>query len=441
MKVQNISTLAIPGRTARISSLGIMLAIFPGFYIYHSTAGLGFTPLFFGGWASNWNLIGAALLAPILLMQTRSHWRMHIPFATLILIVAAYALYYFRYGDEWQSQPIMFTETSKLILGWLCLYSLGWLLTTDDWSRRLVQISFSVTSIIAVTWADWDLLSFVLEYRSTAPKGVSEYSGLATAYFMISVFALSLTRSRAWQVSIIGVATLVLFLLSSRSELMAFVIIVIGWATVTAINRQFLIAAAGLVLSASILAGLLYYPQIVNAVGHLSAGLGRSGAVGQPAAAGNFRNAELFAIRSSESASIRGETIRSGIKNIKASPLLGDYGGQIRDLGEFGLYAHNVLSVWQQYGLMSFLVYLILSIASIGISLWKVLIERSDDPRWHMAAYISGACLILVLATKSVYWPVPAMAWGLVLSNYMRDRSAVVFVAGKTPPQGIPASG
>lgn len=426
MRVQNISTLAVPGRTAHISSLGIMLAIFPGFYIYHSAAGLGFLPLFFGGWASNWNLIGAALLAPLLLVQTRSHWRTHIPFVTLILIVAAYALYYSRYGDEWQSQPIMFAETSKLILGWLCLYSLGWLITTGDWSRRLVQISFAATSLIAVTWADWTLLNFILEYRSTAPRGVSEYSGLATAYFMISVLALSLTRSRAWQVSIIGVTTLVLFLLSSRSELIAFVIIVIGWAMVTAIHRHFLTAIAGLVLSASIFAGLLYYPQIVKTVEHFGVEIGRS----DEDASENFRNAELLNIQSSESASIRGETIRSGLKNIQSSPILGDYGGQIRDLGQFGLYAHNVLSVWQQYGLVSFLVYLILSIASIGISLWKVLIDRSDDPRWHMAAYISGACLILVLATKSVYWPVPAMAWGLALSSYMRDRSSVVLVTG-----------
>lgn len=419
MKTQNISTPAALDRTARISSLGIMLATFPGFYIYHSAAGLGFLPLFFGGWASNWNLIGAALLAPIFLVQTKSHWRAHIPFVALVSIVAAYAIYYSKFGDEWQSQPIMFVESSKLVLGWLCLYCVGWLFTTDDWSRRLVQISFAITSLIAVTWADWGLLSFILEYRSTAPKGVSEYSGLATAYFMISVLALSLTRSRAWQVSIIGVTILVLFLLSSRSELTAFVIVVIGWAMMTAINRLFLTAVAGLMLSASILAGLLSYPQIVNAVGHLGAEAGRSDAVG------NFRNAELLTIQTSQSVSIRGDTIRSGIKNIKASPLLGDYGGQIRDMGEFGLYAHNVLSVWQQYGLVSFLVYLILSIASVAISLWKVLLERSDDPRWHVAAYVSGACLILVVATKSVYWPVPAMAWGLALSSCIKDRSRV----------------
>jgi hypothetical protein len=124
-------------------------------------------------------------------------------------------------------------------------------------------------------------------------------------------------------------------------------------------------------------------------------------------------------------------TVQSSIDGIQSSPVLGDYGGQIRDLGQFGLYAHDVLSVWQQYGFAAFLLYLGLSIAAAIISLWHVLLLRSRDPRWISAAYVSGICLLLIVTTKAVYWPIPAFGWGLALSNFARNRKAVLI---HTPP-------
>lgn len=462
LKLQNIPTAPVAGWKTRVASLGIMTAIFPGFYIYHAAAGLGFTPLFLGGWASAWNLIGAALLAPVLLVTSRGRWREHIPFALLITIAACYALYYLHFGDEWQSQTIMFTETGKLILGWVCLYSLGWLLPVDGLSQRLVLAFFAITSATALTWADWQLLSFVIEFRSTAPKGVSEYSGLATAYFMVTILTLAMMRARRAQIAIIAVATLVSFLLSSRSELVAFVIIVVAWAGVTALDRHFWSAIIGLALTGSILSGLMFYPHIVKAIS--PAGYERilekhrELAQMQDAARqrkfnelreaakranphdrasvneilkgmgqfGNFRNAELLDPTKSQSFSTRTLTLRTGIEGIQSSPLLGDYGGQIRELGQFGLYAHDVLSVWQQYGLAAFLLYLGLSIAAAIVSLWHVLLLRSRDPRWITAAYVSGICLLLIVTTKAVYWPIPAFGWGLALSSFVRDRSALL---------------
>jgi hypothetical protein len=446
--LKNIPTAPIAGWKMRAASLGIMTAIFPGFYIYHAAAGLGFMPLFLGGWASAWNLVGTILLAPILLATSRSHWRVHIPFAVLIAIAAAYALYYSQYGNEWQSQPIMFVETGKLILGWACLYSLGWLLPVGDWSRRLTLMFFIATSAVALIWADWRLLSFVLEFRSTAPKGIAEYSGLATAYFMVTILALAMMRSRGTQIAIIAVATLVSFLLSSRSELVAFVIIVVGWAFIAVIDRYFRSAIIGLALTGSILSGLMFFPEIVKVVSpqgyerilqlrdvakrERSADIQSTNekleSLGQ---IGNFRNAELFDLQKSQSMSVRMITVQSSIDGIQSSPVLGDYGGQIRDLGQFGLYAHDVLSVWQQYGFAAFLLYLGLSIAAAIISLWHVLLLRSRDPRWISAAYVSGICLLLIVTTKAVYWPIPAFGWGLALSNFARNRKAVLI---HTPP-------
>lgn len=50
-----------------------------------------------------------------------------------------------------------------------------------------------------------------------------------------------------------------------------------------------------------------------------------------------------------------------GLTSLADHWFLGDYGGQIRDFGDFGAYLHNILSYWSQFGLIPFL---------LIISLW-----------------------------------------------------------------------
>jgi O-antigen ligase len=101
-----------------------------------------------------------------------------------------------------------------------------------------------------------------------------------------------------------------------------------------------------------------------------------------------------------------------GIAGIIEHPFQGDYLGQVRDFGATGYYIHDILSMWQQFGLLGFAIYtyLIFMTAKIGYNCLKY---RRFDPHSEALIYLSVASLIGVLTTKSIFWPVPALAWGL----------------------------
>lgn len=350
--------------------------------------------------------------------------QLHLPIIALSVIASLYAVYYFTFGAPWQAQPILLIETGKLIIGWLALYSVGFLIRPDSVTERAVLICFGLMTAIAIWWANWRDLSFILEYMPTAPKGVSSYSGIATVYLVVATSALAFAKSRASQVGILAVSIFTMFLLSSRSEIAADLILCGVWAFITLLNRNYLTAVVGVVLVGAIFSSMLYYPSISkkldlpvlesveNSPRAKIAELNRQ----QPV--GNFRNSELPNITESQSFLTRKITLESGISDIERSPFVGAYGSQIKRFGQFGLYIHNALSAWQQYGLLSFILYVGASIASVAGALWAVIVQGSREKLWLWAAYVSSLCLILIIATKAVYWPDPAFGWGLVASAW-----------------------
>ncbi len=51
----------------------------------------------------------------------------------------------------------------------------------------------------------------------------------------------------------------------------------------------------------------------------------------------------------------RNALLHVGLKRTLESPILGDYGGVIHEFGNLGSYIHNILSYWQTYGLLPFI--------------------------------------------------------------------------------------
>jgi hypothetical protein len=99
------------------------------------------------------------------------------------------------------------------------------------------------------------------------------------------------------------------------------------------------------------------------------------------------------------------------------SPILGVYAGQVKAHGKFGDYVHNALGMWRSFGLVPFLLYIGLALAAVVTAAKRVIIEGADDPRWHFMLYVSVFCLLLIVGAKSIYWPLPALAWGLALRS------------------------
>ena len=142
---------------------------------------------------------------------------------------------------------------------------------------------------------------------------------------------------------------------------------------------------------------------------------------------GNFRQQEIMDLANSESVRQRMLTFTLGWTGITQSPFWGDYAGHIRDFDNPGMYMHNALSVWQQFGIISFLLYVFLSVRAFLVSGVKVVLQNAKEDRaWRLVLLVSVYALSLVIVSKAIYWPVPAFAWGLYAARVAagcRERS------------------
>ena len=130
---------------------------------------------------------------------------------------------------------------------------------------------------------------------------------------------------------------------------------------------------------------------------------------------------EVLDISSSKSWAGRLSLQRKALDQIAENPLMGRFGGHVlrEDTGKYakghtGRYAHNALSAWVTYGLAGFLLYLFLTLSGFFAPAREVILKRQDTPLWTFAFMLNFVCLLLIVVSKPVYWPLPALGWGVL---------------------------
>jgi uncharacterized membrane protein YozB (DUF420 family) len=111
----------------------------------------------------------------------------------------------------------------------------------------------------------------------------------------------------------------------------------------------------------------------------------------------------------------------NAINDITNNVLWGKTGGQLAH-GEFGSYAHNLLSVWRQFGIFPFVLYFSLSALSLAVGIKRIIQKNTGPDR----TFVIGALMfivICVIVSKSVFWPLIAMAWGITFSLMAPSRA------------------
>ena len=132
------------------------------------------------------------------------------------------------------------------------------------------------------------------------------------------------------------------------------------------------------------------------------------------------RQFEVLDFSSSKSWASRLALQRKAIGQIVENPLMGKFGGHVltEDTGKFekghaGRYSHDALSAWVSYGLAGFLIYALLILAGFVVPARQVILKQQDVPLWTLAFMLNFVCLLLVIVSKPVFWPLPALGWGL----------------------------
>lgn len=133
------------------------------------------------------------------------------------------------------------------------------------------------------------------------------------------------------------------------------------------------------------------------------------------------RAGEIVDLASSTSWSMRLEMQALVLQVISDHPLLGDFGYHLREVGP-GLYAHNALSAWPQFGLAGFLLYAALIGYFSALSLLRVLSASVASAAWRMASMVNFAALVLVVTSEPVFAMLPALGWGFAVNALLEER-------------------
>ncbi|VVP34061.1 hypothetical protein PS870_04472 [Pseudomonas fluorescens] len=212
----------------------------------------------------------------------------------------------------------------------------------------------------------------------------ANYQGMARSVMCTAIVLFPFIKANWYRILLMSITAATLYLIGSRTELALFLLTIPAFVFIHYRQEGFKLALIAVVVAAAamMISGF-------DIVGWISAYTSSDASLNE-----------------------RSILLESGLAGIESSPLLGDYLGQIREFGSIGFYIHNALSMWQQFGLLGFALYIYLIVVSALIG-WSCYRRGVITPQTEVLIYLSLISLVGVLTTKSIFWPVPALAWGL----------------------------
>ena len=459
--------LQAPDRALKISqtvaSISFFL-LFPGYLFYHQSLAMGLIPPFAKG------LFGYVSLGTVMILLALLPWNTDWIKKITRYRYVQWVLVFLIYTSVWtlghylllDSEHITIASVQSLetVIFWTCLFLVGLLLPLD---AKLLRWSFLLSFIVILVF----LLHFFFSTDTNAyyarriygdMTNLATYQGFARSVLIPLLLLMAVYNSfRARAFFMLG-GVFVFYLLISRSDFYAFLAVSAVLCIICGIRqpRYFLLL---LLVSLEVL--LLAAPDITPRIEvflesrtvekvaqgpHVDGGntqmhtkpvpadettsppptgqINTHSAPAKATAAPRIsRQFEVLDVSSSKSWAGRLQLQRTAIRQIAESPLMGEFGGHVltEDTGTFakghaGRYAHNALSAWVTYGLAGFLLYVSLTLYGFLGSARHVIPKRQTTSPWLFAFMLNLVCVLLIIVSKSVYWPLPALAWGVVVN-------------------------
>lgn len=120
------------------------------------------------------------------------------------------------------------------------------------------------------------------------------------------------------------------------------------------------------------------------------------------------RIANLFISGSSDASVIdRSFALSGAIENIKSSPLFGDFSNH-----EFGFYTHNLLSVWSDFGIFVFVLFVAGLVIAFRESV-RAYVSRQIKPELAIMAGMAISGIMLFVFAKAYFHPILGVMMGL----------------------------
>ena len=388
-------------------ALAAFIVLFPGFFVYHFSVGLTpMTPFLGGlfGYASVVVLACVMLVSSFGLRYTRVSQPYYVWFVYGFILYAVF--WTFIHSILIRDEPYIHTAVLQAASTWMFLFVSFWIAYEMPISSTVLRRGLWVfLCSVALFLFGYVLATGNAMFYARQVFGVEDiatYQGFARSVLVAALVLFSLARTVGAQIVVLAMGMFALFVLGARSELVGFVFAVslvmmlssrVDW-------RYIAVPVAGLVV-------------MVLVLGLLGEWLGSS------------RQAELFDLSESGSWARRVELQAVALGQIASSWVIGDFGGHVR-AESVGGYAHNALSAWVSLGVLGFVAYVGLTVWAWAHSGYRVWRHGMGDRRWVVAFVFGSAVVLLIVAAKSVFWPVVGLLWGFygrALANRSRIRS------------------
>lgn len=278
--------------------------------------------------------------------------RFHSPAVTARLgaFMVLYLLFavgsYYLVGEQTQERWDIVLEMVTLLTLAVIYYGFGVAVVSRNIGFAL-WVAFVVTSVHSFSSQDM-FTSEQLWLRSQAGfRTAYQYAG--DAFAILSLLLLGLTKGAIPRVVLILVATVVLFIIPSRSSALLGIAAILSWSLLFAGKRTSFLLAASVCLAAWYL-GFFSLANLED----------------------TFRETRFATLVSGEedtSKSGRDSVALTGYEIIGRYFFTGKLGFQVDRFGEAGMYVHNALDIWAQTGIVPFAAFVILWLSIV----WRMI--------------------------------------------------------------------
>jgi hypothetical protein len=387
---------AIAGaKTSPAAARLAFLLLFPGFFFYQTLIGIGAMPAFLGGYFS---IVSIALVLPLdfFYFMTLQAARYRVPRTDLqFAFFLAYFFLVVAINGVFGADAAIVQTHLFSILYFINIYII---FKTIDFSERTTMVT---------AWACLLLMSAVIFYFSeggsflpgqSTDANVATYQGFARSYLLTFVAVICFTRHAAVRVVLGCIAVAALFMNSSRSELVA-VLVLIPLVEIYRSRSRLTTVCLVLVALAVAAIGLDYAVQAMP----------------------DHRVWELFNLSQSDSSNARHHLAQRALDTIAEHPLLGAYASYPP-----GQYAHDIRSAWVDLGLFGFS-YLLLMLVPTAFTLFAVgWFRRARSGDFLLALSLICMSLLLLLTAKTFDDMFAGAALGAYANHRSKRRSAPI---------------
>lgn len=347
---------------------------------------------------------GAIVLLPLLLLipltlsflfseKSFRGWVVTLLFASLSVYAATLIVLSPNPLDELGHSPQ--TANLKILIYYWIYFLIGWNGANLTKYRKVI-IVFWVLMCVNL-FLHLDLARYCISFKEFSEGYGGMYLFFGDSFALWSLLLLSVIRRRPFiSAGTTLLSTIVLFALNSRTSLYAFILMLPVYFCLHRKSFKYFLLLLLTFFVLSALSGTMTLETLRSA------------------------NARMFAIQNLDtdgSVILRRFMQEKGLEALGKSWFWGDYAGQLA-YGNLGGYVHNYLSLWRQWGLFPFAIFLIFTTQYVVMAwriFWGQILRRCFPISPTMVFLILGGgfCLVENIAARSYGYPYIWMFFGM----------------------------